>query len=104
MSYFLRTLCFTLYISFFPPVHFNLFFSNLFLALFLDSFFLSFFLSGLLYFFSLFSSVFLSVRVTFYILSINPVLTEFRGCPPGIIVKAMDCRIGVSEFELHLRY
>ena len=24
--------------------------------------------------------------------------------PRGVVVKAMNCRIGVSEFELHLRY
>ena len=27
-----------------------------------------------------------------------------RGCPCGVMVKAMDCRIVVSEFELQLRY
>ena len=28
----------------------------------------------------------------------------FRGCPHGVMVKAMDCRIVVSEFVLQLRY
>ena len=28
----------------------------------------------------------------------------FRGCPCGVIVKAMDCRIVVSEFELQSHY
>ena len=27
-----------------------------------------------------------------------------RGCPRGLMVKAMDCGIVVSEFELQLRY
>ena len=27
-----------------------------------------------------------------------------RGCPRGVMVKAMDCGIVVSEFELQLRY
>ena len=32
-------------------------------------------------------------------------LTSLRGCPPrGEMVKAMDCGIIVSEFELQLRY
>ena len=26
------------------------------------------------------------------------------GCPRGVMVKAMDCRIVVSEFELQSRY
>ena len=33
-------------------------------------------------------------------------LTKHRekGCPLGIMVKAMDCGIGVSNFELESRY
>ena len=27
-----------------------------------------------------------------------------RGCPRGVMVKAMDCRIVVREFELQSRY
>ena len=27
-----------------------------------------------------------------------------RGCPRGVMVKAMDCGIVVREFELQLRY
>ena len=27
-----------------------------------------------------------------------------RGCPRGVMVKAMDCGIIVSKFELQLRY
>ena len=36
----------------------------------------------------------------------NPsVLLSFpRECPHGVMVKAMDCEIIVSEFELQLRY
>ena len=30
--------------------------------------------------------------------------TQTRGCPRGVMVKAMDCGIVVSEFELQLRY
>ena len=29
---------------------------------------------------------------------------ELRGCPRGVIVKAMDCRIVVREFVLQSRY
>ena len=28
----------------------------------------------------------------------------FRGCPRGVMVKAMDCGIGVREFILQSRY
>ena len=28
----------------------------------------------------------------------------FKGCPRGVMVKAMDCGIVVSEFELQSRY
>ena len=27
-----------------------------------------------------------------------------RGCPRGVMVKAMDCEIVVSEFEIQSRY
>ena len=30
-------------------------------------------------------------------------LTVYSGCPRGVSVKAMDCRIVVSEFVLHSR-
>ena len=30
--------------------------------------------------------------------------TEFKGCPCGVMVKAMDCRIVVSEFVLQSHY
>ena len=33
--------------------------------------------------------------------NVRPKQTE--GCPRGIMVKVMDCRIVVSEFELHPR-
>ena len=29
---------------------------------------------------------------------------NYRGCPHGVMVKAMDCKIVVSEFKLHLFY
>ena len=29
---------------------------------------------------------------------------NWRGCPHGVIVKAMDCRIVASEFVLQSRY
>ena len=29
---------------------------------------------------------------------------KIRGCPRGVMVKAMDCGIVVSEFEFKLRY
>ena len=28
----------------------------------------------------------------------------WRGCPHGVMVKALDCRIIVSEFKLQLHY
>ena len=31
-------------------------------------------------------------------------LRKSRGCPRGVMVKAMDCRIVVSEFEFQSRY
>ena len=31
-------------------------------------------------------------------------LNSLRGCPHGVIVKAMDCGIVVREFELQSRY
>ena len=30
--------------------------------------------------------------------------TLYRRCPRGVMVKAMECRIVVSEFELQSRY
>ena len=30
--------------------------------------------------------------------------TSVQGCPHGVMVKAIDCRIVVSEFVLHSRY
>ena len=32
------------------------------------------------------------------------ILYRFRGCPRGVMVKAMDCGIVVSEFVLQSRY
>ena len=31
-------------------------------------------------------------------------LKQKKGCPLGVMVKAMDCEIVVSEFELQLHY
>ena len=31
-------------------------------------------------------------------------LFKSRGCPRGVMVKSMDCKIVVSEFELQSRY
>ena len=31
-------------------------------------------------------------------------LKERGGCPPGVMVKVMDCKIIVSDFVLQLRY
>ena len=31
-------------------------------------------------------------------------LEDLRGCPSGVMVKAMDCGIIVREFELQSRY
>ena len=36
---------------------------------------------------------------------LNKMLTyKLRGCPRGVMVKAIDCEIVVSEFELQSRY
>ena len=35
---------------------------------------------------------------------ISTYLYLYRGCPRGVMVKAMNCRIVVSEFELQSRY
>ena len=31
-------------------------------------------------------------------------MKPFRGCPRGVMVKAMDCGIVVNEFKFQLRY
>ena len=38
------------------------------------------------------------------LLANTPTQDESVGCPHGVIVKAMDCRIIVSEFVLHWHY
>ena len=46
-------------------------------------------------------------RVTFIIIIIIIIINysfEFRGCPRGVMVKAMDCGIVVREFVLQSRY
>ena len=45
---------------------------------------------------SLWNYISLSILFTVY--------SSFRGCPGGVMVKAMDCGIIVSEFVLQLRY
>ena len=43
----------------------------------------------------------------FYYFPINTLTNNqdiLWGCPHGVMVKAIDCRIVVSEFELQLRY
>ena len=34
----------------------------------------------------------------------GPNLNNQRGCPRGVMVKVMDCKILVSEFKLQSRY
>ena len=37
-------------------------------------------------------------------ISISTILNKFAGCPRGVMVKAMDCGIVISEFVLQSRY
>ena len=70
-------------------------------------------LLSLLYRFSAFfssktgsSQILLTGRVCVYVYVFILKTIKFyrRGCPRGVMVKAMDCRIVVSEFKLQSRY
>ena len=96
---------------------FFLFFSFFLLQL-VHCFFLSFFISFFSFFFihSVFIPSdkfysFLSFFLSFYSFSLEVLfiylsiyLSIYGGCPRGVMVKAMDCGIVVSEFVLQSRY
>ena len=44
------------------------------------------------------------VAIVMWALHFSDETRDHGGCPRGVMVKALDCRIAVSEFELQLRY